>query len=69
MHFMVTQGIRDRKTLKVAYPTANRKGAAGEVNPAAQQIDFYIRSSQQNPKDTPHPQVFLHFFGMEVTWK
>ncbi len=69
MHFMVTQGIRDRKTLRVNYPMAGKKGAAGEVNPAAQQIDFYIRSPQQNPKNTPNREVFLHFFGMEMTWK
>ena len=69
MHFMVTQGIRDRKTLRVNYPLPNKKGAAGEVNPATQQIDFYIRSPQQNPKNTPAREVFMHFFGMEVTWK
>lgn len=69
MHFMVTQGIRDRKTLQVNYPMAGKKGAAGEVNPAAQQIDFYIRSPQQNAKNKPNRQVFMHFFGMEVTWK
>jgi len=69
VHFMVTQGIRDRKTLRVNYPMANKKGAAGEVNPATQQIDFYIRSPQQNPKNRPNREVFSHFFGMEVTWK
>src|SRR4029453_14049464 len=69
MHFMVTQGIRDRKTLRVNYPMANKKSAAGEVNPAAQQIDFYIRSPQQNPKNKPNRPVFMHFFGMEVPWK
>jgi len=69
VHFMVTQGMRDRKTLRVNYPMANKKGVAGEVNPATQQIDFYIRSPQQNPKNTPQRQVFTHFFGMEVTWK
>jgi hypothetical protein len=69
MHFMVTQGIRDRQSLKVNYPMAGKKGAAGEVNPAAQQIDFYIRSPQQNAKNKPNRQVFMHFFGMEVTWK
>ena len=69
VHFMVTQGIRDRKTLRVNYPMANKKGAAGEVNPATQQIDFYIRSPQQNPKNTPAREVFAHFFAMEVTWK
>ena len=69
MHFMVTQGIRDRRTLRVNYPMADKKSAAGEVNPAAQQIDFYIRSPQQNPKNRPNREVFMHFFGMEVTWK
>jgi hypothetical protein len=69
MHFMVTQGIRDRKTLRVNYPMAGRTLPAGEVNPAAQQIDFYIRSPQQNPKNRPNREVFMHFFGMEVTWK
>jgi hypothetical protein len=48
---------------------AGKKQPAGEVNPATQQIDFYIRSPQQNPKNKPNREVFLHFFGMEVTWK
>jgi hypothetical protein len=69
MHFMVTQGIRDRKTLRVNYPMANKQKPAGEVNPAAQQLDFYIRSPQQNAKNRPNREVFMHFFGMEVTWK
>ena len=69
MHFMVTQGIRDRNTLRVSYPMVNKKGPAGEVNPATQQIDFYIRSPQQNPKNRPNRDIFMHFFGMEVTWK
>jgi hypothetical protein len=69
MHFMVTQGIRDRKTLRVNYPLANKRSPAGEVNPATQQIDFYIRSPQQNPANRPSREVFMHFFGMEVTWK
>ncbi len=69
MHFMVTQGIRDRRTLRVNYPMTNKRSPAGEVNPAAQQIDFYIRSPQQNPMNRPNREVFMHFFGMEVTWK
>ena len=69
VHFMVTQGMRDRKTLRVSYPLTGKKGAGGEVNPATQQIDFYIRSPQPNPKNRPARQVFVHFFGMEVTWK
>jgi len=39
MHFMITQGIRDRKTLRVNYPMANKKQPAGEVNLPPQQID------------------------------
>ena len=66
MHFMVTQGLRDRKTLRVNYPLATKKLPAGETNPATQQIDFYIRSPQMNPKNRPTRQVFLHFFGMEI---
>lgn len=51
------------------HATLNGKQAAGEVNPAMQQIDFYIRSPQQNAKNRPNREVFAHFFGMEVTWK
>jgi hypothetical protein len=69
MHFMVTQGLRDRKTLRVNYPLPNKKLPGGETNPATQQIDFYIRSPQTNPKNRPPRQVFVHFFGMEITWK
>ena len=39
MHFMVTQGLRDRTTLRV------------------------------NERPQPNRQVFMHFFGMEVTWR
>jgi hypothetical protein len=69
MHFMVTQGMRDRKTLKVNYPMADKKQPGGEVNPATQQIDFYIRSPKMEPRNKPSREVFMHFFGMEVTWK
>jgi hypothetical protein len=69
MHFMVTQGIRDRKTLRVDYPKKDKKLAAGEVNPATQQLDFYIRSPKMDPRNTPNREVFAHFFAMEVTWK
>ena len=41
---------------------------AGEVNPATQQMDFCSRGPQQNPKNKPDREVFLHFFGMEITW-
>ncbi len=69
VHFMVTQGMRDRQTLSVDYPMEGKRLPAGEVNPATQQVDFYIRSPQQNPANRPNREVFTHFFGMEVTWK
>jgi hypothetical protein len=69
MHFMVTQGMRDRQTLEVRYPLADKKQPGGEVNPATQQIDFYIRSPKMDPRNKPTREVFMHFFGMEVTWK
>ena len=69
MHFMVTQGMRDRYTLKVNYPLLNKKSRAGAVDPAAQQLDFYIRSSEVDEENSPNRKVFDHFFAMEVTWK
>lgn len=69
MHFMLTQGIRDRQTLKVNYPLLNKKSAAGEVNPAAQQLDFFIRSPETEQGNNPPRRIFAHFFAMEVTWK
>jgi hypothetical protein len=69
MILVVKQGLRDRKTLRVNYPMTDKKLPGGETNPATQQIDFYIRSPQTNPKNRPGRQVFVHFFGMEITWK
>jgi hypothetical protein len=69
MHFMVTQGLRDRETLQVRHPMADARLPGGATNPATQQIDFYIRSPEQNPNNRPNRQVFAHFFGMEITWK
>lgn len=66
IHFMVTQGMRDRETLEVQLNP--RSGEAGAINPAAQQLDFYIRSPQRNEANHPNRQVFDHFFAMEVTW-
>lgn len=67
IHFMVTQGMRDRETLEVQLMPES--GEAGSINPAAQQLDFYIRSPQRNPENHPDREVFDHFFAMEVTWK
>jgi hypothetical protein len=69
IHFMVTQGIRDRESLAVDYPLLNRRSAAGAVNPAAIQIDFFIRSPEGDDRNNPTRAVFDHFFAMEVTWR
>ncbi len=69
IHFMVTQGMRDRETLAVDYPRVNKRSRAGEVNPAAMQMDFYIRSPENDDRNNPTRKVFDHFFAMEVTWK
>jgi len=69
IHFMVTNGIRDRESLKVRYPLLERKSRAGAVNPAAQQLDFFIRSPETDERNNPTRKVFDHFFAMEVTWK
>jgi len=68
IHFMVTQGMRDRETLRVA-PSPTQPGTAGAVNPAAMQLDFYIRSPETNDANHPKREVFDHFFATEVTWR
>lgn len=67
IHFMVTQGMRNRETLEVMLEPSS--GEAGAVNPAAQQLDFYIRSPERNENNHPNREVFDHFFAMEVTWR
>jgi hypothetical protein len=67
IHFMVTQGMRDRDTLRVMLEPGS--GEAGAVNPATQQLDFYIRSPERNDANHPTREVFDHFFAMEVTWR
>jgi hypothetical protein len=68
IHFMVTQGMRDRN-LVVQFPLEGKSSEAGAVNPALQQLDFYIRSPETNEANHPKREVFDHFFAMEVTWK
>ena len=67
IHFMVTQGMRNRQTLQVKLNPDT--GEAGSINPAAQQLDFYIRSPETNDNNHPNREVFDHFFALEVTWK
>ena len=68
IHFMVTQGMRNRD-LVANYPLEGKSSPAGAVNPALQQLDFYIRSPEKNEANHPNREVFDHFFAMEVTWK
>lgn len=68
IHFMVTQGMRGRDLVVHSKATGNAS-QAGAVNPALQQLDFYIRSPQTNEANHPKREVFDHFFAMEVTWK
>lgn len=68
VHFMVTQGMRDRETLRVEPGRTGPEGA-GAVNPAAMQLDFYIRSPETDEANHPAREVFDHFFAMEVTWR
>jgi len=68
IHFMVTQGMRDRESLRV-FTKGEGDGPAGAVNPAAQQLDFYVRSPEEDPQNHPGRRVFDHFFAMEVTWR
>ena len=66
IHFMVTQGMRHRETLAVTLTPES--GNAGSVNPATQQLDFYIRSPVRSSLNHPDREIFDHFFAMEVTW-
>ena len=68
IHFMVTQGMRDRETLAVQTDRTGTSGA-GAVNPAMVQLDFYIRSPEANEANHPARDVFDHFFATAVTWR
>ena len=67
IHFMVTQGMRGRDL--IVRPAGEGGSEAGAVNPALQQLDFYIRSPEKNAANHPDREVFDHFFAMEVTWR
>ena len=67
-HFMVMERSRDPKTHEVHYPV-KRSLPGGETDPAAMEIDLWVRSKQQNPKNFPPFETFLHLCWDEVTWR
>ena len=66
MHFMLTQGMRDRDTLKVSYPLLNKKTPAGAVNPGVMQLDFYIRQKQPRPQSLR--PLLCHGSDLEIAY-
>jgi hypothetical protein len=67
IHVSVTQGIYSREQ-HVANPEPV-DGEVGAVNPATQQIDFWVASPDKNTVNTPPRAVFDHFFATKVTWE
>jgi hypothetical protein len=67
-HFMVMERSRDRKTHEVHYPV-KRVLPGGETDPAGMEIDLWVRSKEQNAKNFPPFETFVHLFWDEVTWR
>ena len=67
-HFMVMERSRDSRTHEVHYPV-KRILPGGETDPAAMEIDLWVRSKEQNPKNFPPFETFVHLFWDEVTWR
>lgn len=67
-HFMVMERSRDPKTHEVRYPV-KRTLPGGETDPAAMEIDLWVRSKEQNTSNFPPYETFVHLCWEEVTWK
>ena len=67
-HFMVMERSRDRITHEVHYPV-KRVLPGGETDPAGMEIDLWVRSREQNTKNFPPFDTFVHLFWDEVTWR
>lgn len=67
-HFMVMERSRDPKTHEVRYPT-KRVLPGGETDPAGMEIDLWVRSQEQNTKNFPPFETFVHLCWEEVTWR
>ena len=67
-HFMVMERSRDPKTHEVHYPV-KRSLPGGETDPSGMEIDLWVRSKEQNTKNFPPYETFVHLFWEEVTWR
>jgi hypothetical protein len=67
-HFMVMERSRDPKTHEVHYPV-KRALPGGETDPAAMEIDLWVRSKEQNTNNFPPFETFVHLCWEEVTWR
>ncbi|HEX4921117.1 MAG TPA: hypothetical protein VFV92_10295, partial [Candidatus Bathyarchaeia archaeon] len=67
-HFMVMERSRESKTHEVHYPV-KRTLPGGETDPAAMEIDLWVRSKEQNTKNFPPFETFVHLFWDDVTWR
>jgi hypothetical protein len=67
-HFMVMERSRDPKTREVHYPV-KRTLPGGETDPAGMEIDLWVRSKEQNTKNFPPFETFIHLYWDEVTWR
>lgn len=67
-HFMVMERSRDPQTHEVRYPV-KRALPGGETDPAGMEIDLWIRSKEQNTKNFPPFETFVHIYWEEVTWR
>lgn len=67
-HFMVMERSRDPKTREVRYP-AKRALPGGETDPAGMEIDLWVRSKDQNTKNFPPFETFVHLYWEEITWR
>jgi hypothetical protein len=67
-HFMVMERSRDPKSHEVHYPV-KRTLPGGETDPAGMEIDLWVRSKDQNTKNFPPFETFVHLYWNEVTWR
>ncbi len=67
-HFMVMERSRDPRTHEVHYPV-KRTLPGGETDPAGMEIDLWVRSKEQNTKNFPPFETFVHVYWEEVIWR